>query len=172
MLNHIPEAMTGVEKDDLIKLLKERELECRIHERSYQIWLKVLTPIRWSSISVGVILPSLASVTVFSEIWEANWQIISGSVLLISGIVSGLHSALKCDTHQTESTRMSKRYSLLAENYRELLLLMPNDLYEQAKALGKEYKQLRENTLVTPAQWCEDKARNYLTNKRPSVVIA
>ncbi len=163
--------MTGVEKEDLLKLLRERELECRIQERSYQIWLKVLTPIRWSSISIGVVLPSLASVSVFSKILGSHWQTISAIILLVSGAVSGLHSALKCDAHQTESLRISKRFGLLAESYRELMTLMPDDLFVQAQVLNKEYKNMRENTAVTPAQWCYEKARKLLSPAGNPVLI-
>lgn len=163
--------MTGVEKEDLLKLLRERELECRIQERSYQIWLKVLTPIRWSSISIGVVLPSLASVSVFSKILGSHWQTISAIILLVSGAVSGLHSALKCDAHQTESLRISKRFGLLAESYRELMMLMPDDLFVQAQVLNKEYKNMRENAAVTPAQWCYEKARKLLSPTVNPVLI-
>lgn len=51
----------------LLKLLSQRERQCRIEYRAYGGWLALLTPLRWFTVSGGIVLSALAGATVFSQ---------------------------------------------------------------------------------------------------------
>jgi len=91
--------------DDFIN---RREYECHIQRRSLEMWLGWLNPIRWLMVSVTTILSALAAATVLARtsLWASHYQTYAGLCALGSAILSGLHTNLRCDPHQSEGSRL------------------------------------------------------------------
>mgnify|MGYP006107971443 CR=1 FL=1 len=148
-----------------LDLFKQRKIECHIQQESYSIWLSYLTPLRWVSIIIGVIFPAIVGVAIFAELFGEEWKIWSAIMLLVSGMVSGLHTALKCDSHQSECQRLKKRYEALADKYNDVIILQPKEgVIDIHKNLGNELTELKEETITTPANWCINKAKKTIAN--------
>src|SRR4051794_8000217 len=98
---------------EVFKYFEEKRKQCLIQKLSYEKWLGIITPLRWISIVLGVILPAFVGFSIFIDtglISKDHWKIICTLVLLISSIISGLHTALKWDIHHQECIRLSKQY--------------------------------------------------------------
>ncbi|MBD3630848.1 hypothetical protein [Cyclobacterium sp.] len=139
-----------------------KQRDCLIQKAAYEKWLNVITPFRWFAIIIGVVLPAFLGVTIFVDsgwVNPDNWKIICSTILLLSSIVSGLHTGLQFDSHQQECVRLSKQYESLAHKF-ELARIAHNDeIYSQKKNLSEKYTDLIENTLTTPANWCLRRAK-------------
>src|SRR5258708_24832145 len=88
----------------LLKLLRQRERQCRVEHRAYARWLGLLTPLRWLTVAGGTILSALAGATIFSKpvFLGEQWPIYAGVFALVASILTGLHTALKWATHPAE----------------------------------------------------------------------
>ncbi len=139
------------------KYFDRKRKDCLVQKVAYEKWLAVITPFRWTAIILGVILPAFLSVSIFTDsglVTAENWKLICSSVLLISSIVSGLHTTLKCDSHQQECRRLSKQYEALANKFELVSTYNENEMNNFKNVLGEKYSELIENTLTTPASWC------------------
>lgn len=154
--------MEDTQYDEIIKYFDKKQHECMIQKIAYDKWIGVVSPFRWTSIALGVILPAFLGVSIFTDsglVSVENWKLVCGVVLLTSSIVSGLHTALKFDSHHQECLRLSKQYESLANKF-ELAKTYDRDETELSKKmLSDNLSDLIENTLTTPAQWCINKAR-------------
>jgi hypothetical protein len=96
-----------------ITLLNRRIQQCRVERRAFEMWLARLTPLRWATISGSVILSAIAGATALNDpVWPGNsahW--VSGSCALLAAVLTGLHTAFKCEAHQAECHRMVRFYS-------------------------------------------------------------
>ncbi len=86
---------------DLKERIEERIKLCKIEKRSYQIWLKTLTPANFLLVGVGGVLSLLAGLSIVTEAQlvettTAGWLAVVGAAL------TGLHNRLKSEPHQAE----------------------------------------------------------------------
>ncbi|SEP08470.1 hypothetical protein SAMN05444671_4441 [Flavobacterium sp. CF108] len=154
--------MKEQELQEIKQYFERKKIECLIQKTAYEKWLTVITPFRWMAIALGVILPAFLGISIFTEsglVTMSNWKIICSSVLLISSIVSGLHTALKCDSHQQECLRLSKQYESLANKFEFACTNNQDEIDSQKKILNEKYTELIENTSTTPASWCLNSAK-------------
>lgn len=160
--------MENKQLDEIFSYFDRKQKDCLIQKLSYNNWLKKITPYRWLAIVMGVILPAILGVTIFTDsglISPTNWKYICSSVLLLSSIVSGLHTALKCDSHQQECLRLSKQYESLANKFELAKTLRQEEIENEKKILGEQYSDLIANTLTTPSQNSINKAKMEYENK-------
>ena len=154
--------MDEIQLVEIKKYFTNKQRDCLIQKSAYEKWLNVITPFRWLAIILGVILPAFLGITIFVDsgwVNPDNWKIICSSILLISSIVSGLHTALQFDSHQQECLRLSKQYESLAHKFELAGLSDVEEIYSQKKNLSERYTELIENTLTTPASWCLQSAK-------------
>ena len=148
--------MTKIEKYK--SLYKYKKTECLVRKEAYDIWLGFLTPLKWTSIAIGVIFPAIAGATFFLKVFGDKWEIWAAVILLISAIVSGLHSLLKCDIHQEECKRLTKKYEAMADKYNDAIILEPDNMISLQDELASELRLLKKESITTPMKWCFTRA--------------
>ena len=154
--------------EETLKYFDQKHKECLIQKISYDTWLRLITPLRWGAVILGVILPAFVGVSFFIDsglISKEHWKIICSLVLLVSSIVSGLHTALKCDTHQQECLKLSKQYEALANKFEFAKTYNRNQVEAEAKTLSDKFGDLVGNSTTTPAQWCIDRAAKKVNSR-------
>lgn len=155
---------------EIAKYFEKKQIECMIQKIAYDKWLSVITPMRWTFIALGVILPAFLGISIFTDsgvVTTENWKLICGVVLMLSSIVSGLHTAFKFDSHHQECIRLSKQYESLANKFELAQTYDRSETVLHRKVLSDNLSELLENTLTTPAQWCVKKAtRQYIQTIR------
>lgn len=147
---------------EIQKYLENKKIDCLIQKLACEKWSSTITPFRWLAINLGVFLPAFLGITIFTAsglVTPTNWKLVCSSVLLISSIVSGLYTALKCESHQQECIRLSKQYESLANKFEIALTFNSDEINSQKNTLSDKFSELLENTLTTPASWCVSSAR-------------
>lgn len=104
---------------DLKERIEERIKLCKIEKRSYQIWLKTLTPANFLLVGVGGVLSLLAGLSIVTEAQlvettTAGWLAVVGAAL------TGLHNRLKCEPHQAECMKLANQFAELQTEYERL----------------------------------------------------
>src|SRR5882724_4043769 len=127
----------SIEQTRLLKLLRERERQCRVEHLAYGRWLGILTPLRWVTVSGGTVLSALAGATIFSKtvFVGKQWPIYAGVFALVASVLTGLHTALKCDAHQAECHRLIQLYQSLETGYQAAYALPPADVPSRFREL-------------------------------------
>jgi len=154
--------MEKIEIEKYVSRLKRSKEKCLINIEAYDIWLSVLVPLRWIAITIGVIFPAFAGFAIFSQKLGAEWKVWSAWILLISGIVTGFHTALKCNSHQEECKKLMVRYEALADEYGDAIDNQPDDIKSVYETLGNELYKLKKDSATKPAKWCFSKAKKKL----------
>jgi hypothetical protein len=133
------------------------EQDCRREEMAYRAWLGVLTPLKWTCVSGGVVFSAAAGVSI---LWEAlpHGKAISAALAFSASALTGLHSALKCDAHQSECHRLIQAFRSLGTQYAASKSLGPPERVERRNALNIRLGQLIETATARPASWCYDRA--------------
>jgi hypothetical protein len=154
------------EQTRLLQLFVQRERQCRIEHRAYDIWLSRLTPLKWLTIGGGTILSALAGATVLGkpEFLGAQWPIFGGVCALASSILTGLHTALKCESHQTECHRLIQLFSSLEASFQAAQALPTSQLQEKFKELEPKFEEARMKATASPPAWCRKRAEREITN--------
>jgi hypothetical protein len=148
------------EANSAMALLKERRRECLIQARAYDLWLRVLTPIRWATITSGVVLPAVAGFTLLrgQDIFGIPWTNVSATLTFIASIVAALHNALHCEPHQTECRRLRRRFATMADDFETALSGDEKSLVKKRDDLNARLSQLKQSATEEPPGWCFDKA--------------
>lgn len=133
-----------------IAFLNHRVRQCRVERRALEMWLGRLTPLRWATISGSVILSAIAGATAFNN---AAWRgedvsLITGGCALLAAILTGLHTAFKCEAHQAECHRLVRFYSSLILAYEAVQADPREDLKTRIAALDV---RLQEEVLQASA---------------------
>lgn len=149
------------EASSVIALLKERQRECLIQARAYDLWLRVLTPIRWITVISGVALPAIAGFTLLRghPVFGIPWTNVSATLTFIASLIAALHTALHCEPHQTECRRLRRRFAAMADDFETVLSGDEKSLTKKQADLSERLSQLKENATEDPPGWCFDKAR-------------
>ncbi|HMY51026.1 MAG TPA: hypothetical protein PLD90_15380 [Rhodocyclaceae bacterium] len=149
-----------MKNDTPIDFLIKQRRECQIAGLAYSKWLSFLTPIRWATVVIGVVFPSLAGFSLLSgkAILGIEWKTISAYLVFFSSIVAALHAALHCESHQAECKRLRNRYQALIDEIDNIMMLQPDDLKEAIHKLHNQLKELKENTTEEPPIYYRKKA--------------
>ena len=150
----------------LLNLLRQRERQCRIEYRAYGGWLALLTPLRWFTVSGGIVLSALAGATVFSQpvFLGAQWPIYAGVFALVASILTGLHAALNCDAHQAECHRLIQLYQSLETGYQAASALPSSDIPQHFKELEAKFEDAKLKATASPPTYFRERAERGLTN--------
>jgi hypothetical protein len=130
----------------------KREVDCRVLRRALEMWLGRLTPMRWFTVSGTTILSAIAAATVFNgrDLFGVSFQMIAGVCALGATILSGLHTALKCDAYQAECSRMITVLEGLEAGFQAIELLEPDDHLAAVRDLEKRYEGALAGTTASP----------------------
>ena len=105
-----------------------------IEKRSYEIWLRTLTPANFLLVGVGGVLSLVAGLSIVTEATlvsttVAGWVAVGGAAL------TGLHNRLKCEPHQAECKKLANQFAKLQIEY-------------EALQMEKDQKKLHEGLLA------------------------
>ena len=141
------------------------ERDCEREEMAYRAWLRLLTPLRWTCVSGGVVFSTAAGVSV---LWDGlpHGKVISAILAFSAAILTGLHTRLNCDAHQSECRRLIQAFKSLRDQYKDLGDLRPLEEAEQRKALNKQRAKLKETATAIPATWCYSRADNVMNESQ------
>lgn len=124
-----------------------RERDCLLSRRSYEMWLDILAPIRWIMISGSTVLSLFAGATIVtqSSVFHGHGQVVAGYCALTAGILTGLHTALKCEDYQTECRRLATAYYGLEIAFQAVERFPP----DQRRSFEDELETKYESTVST-----------------------
>ena len=141
---------------DLDQLLTQREVQCRIEQWALEQWLGLLTPFRWLTVGGGTLLSTVAGATVLAkpEAFGTHWPLIGGLCALAASILTGLHTALKCEAHQAECGRLIQVYSALEAAYQAAHVLPPAQRFARQEALESRFEEAKTKaTASAPSRY-------------------
>jgi hypothetical protein len=143
-----------------IKLLQEKRQECLVQAKAFEIWLEFLTPIRWTTIFISIIFPALAGFSLFqgTNIFGINWQHIAAVLTFTASVVAALHTALRCDSHQSACKKLAPLYFALADEFDIAGILDEKAAQKKYTELIKRLADLKRTTTETPIRWAKQKA--------------
>ena len=123
---------------------RRRERDCRIARRALEKWLGFLTPLRWLMVSFTTILSALAAATILGKkpLIGQSYELFAGLCALGSAILSGLHTALRCDPHQAECRHMISQYRGLEAGFQSISDLDEPTASTKLQDLESKYEQL------------------------------
>jgi|SRR3954471_24261652 hypothetical protein len=153
--------MTSVHgEESILNLLHQREQQCRVEYRAYGRWLALLTPLRWVTVAGGTVLSALAGATIFSrpDFLGEQWPLYAGVFALAASILTGLHTALNCDAHQSECHRLIQLYQSLEGRFQAASVLAPDDLRKGFTELEARFDDARTTAMASPPTYFRDRA--------------
>jgi len=103
-------------------------------------------------VSGTTILSAIAAATAFhgKMVFGAEFQTVAGLCALGATILSGLHTALKCDAYQAECSRMINVLEGLEAAFQAIALLDPDDHLAAVRDLEKKYEGALAGTTASP----------------------
>jgi hypothetical protein len=122
----------------------KREIDCRIERHALEMWLGILTPIRWSMVIAMTVLSAIGGATILQKSGSPGPQflLIAGVCTLIASIFSALHTALGCDAHQAVCRRLVSEFRGLESAFEAAQLLTPEQGSAKLRGLEKRYEKL------------------------------
>ena len=101
--------------------ITERIRLCKLERRSYEIWLKTLSPANFLLVGIGGILSLVAGLSIVTEAGLIETKI-AGWIAVLGAVLTGLHNRLKCEPHQAECKRLANQFAGLQTHYERLEL--------------------------------------------------
>lgn len=126
---------------DVTWLFAQRELQCRIEKQALERWLGPLTLLRWATVGLGTLLAAVASATVLGKLFGDQWALIGGLCALAASILTGFHTAFKCEAHQAECRRLIQVYSSLEAAYQAAQVLPLAQRLARHEALEARFEE-------------------------------
>ena len=127
--------------ESLSELLRQREAQCFVKRRAFEMWLHLLTPLRWFAVSGGTLLPLVAGAKVLGTpaLLGGRYELVSSLCALTASAITGLHPAFKCEDHQAECRRMIQVYTSLEAAYQAARALPDPQLQEKLRELETKF---------------------------------
>jgi len=124
------------------ELLKQRQAQCFVKRRAFEMWLHLLTPLRWFAVSAGTLLPLVAGAKILGTpaLLGSRYELVSSFCALAASAITGLHAALKCEDHQSECRRMIQEYLSLEAAYQAARALPDPQPEEKLRDLEARYE--------------------------------
>ena len=140
--------------------------KCEHKQRALEIWLSTLTPFKWLCVGGGTVLPLIAGASLVGKapFFSEYWEIISAGCLLAAAILTGLHTAFRCDPHQSECLRLITIYELLGEKFRKLSKSSAIEAEQKMAELEQRYDDIAIDAGAKAPLWCRLKAERQLSN--------
>lgn len=125
----------------LSELLSQREAECFVKRRAFEMWLHLLTPLRWFAVSAGTLLPLVAGAKILGTpaLLGGRYELVSSLCALAASAITGLHAAFKCEDHQAECRRLIQVYSSLEAAYQAARAMPDPELQEKLRELEAKF---------------------------------
>ncbi|MFQ6029575.1 MAG: hypothetical protein ACE5Q6_19030, partial [Dehalococcoidia bacterium] len=145
--------------------IEERIRECKVERRSYEIWLKYLTPANFLLVGVGGILSLVAGLSIVTEVGLIDAKV-AGWMVVLGVALTGLHTLLKCDPHQAECKRLANQFSALQTKY-EILQLETDEQTkkEQLMSLERDLATIRDGRGASANDFCVTRAKKECENQ-------
>lgn len=152
------------ETEPVRDLLRQWEQECLVEKRALELWLGRLTPLKWTCVGGGVVLPLIAGFTLLGETDALGkyWPLISGALALVAAALTGLHTALKCDPHQAECHRLINAYADIVTSIQSASASDDRSAREQKVEIEARLRETRKSAGAHPTQGCRDRAQKLL----------
>jgi len=160
-INMMSDTAESGERLDLREHFRRRLRECQVEARAYEIWLGLLTPARWLTVIGGILLSAIAGGVVLVAEYRVEgipWRIWGARSAILASVLTGIHTGLHCDTHQTECRRLVQLYSGLATAYEAAPLLPGERLNVKFEELEARFEQAKSEAAASPPQWCRRRA--------------
>jgi hypothetical protein len=137
--------------EEILTFFRQREQQCAIERRALEMWLGLLTPLRWLTVSGGIVFSAIAGATILGkhDLLVGSWPVVGGVCALTASILTGLHTGLKCESHQAECRRLIQVYLSLEAAYQAARLLPPTELALRQSALEERFEQARSNAAAS-----------------------
>lgn len=157
-------------RDQLLLVFEKRERQCRMESRAYQLWLDRITPLKWISVGGGTVLSALAGATVLAQpvLFGSYWSVIGGVLALVSSILTGLHTALKCDAHQAECHRLIQLFASMEAAAQSAPALSAAELPVAWKELESRFQEAIAKATASPPAWCRRKVESEMAHTQHS----
>lgn len=132
---------------ETVNFARRRERDCRVARRALERWLAVLNPIRWVMVSAATILSALAAASILGKtsLLGVHYETFAGLCALGSAILSGLHTSLRCDPHQTECRNLIADYDGLEAGFQSVSILDEPANSAKLAELESKYERIRSS---------------------------
>lgn len=145
---------------ELAKECMRRSESCLYTSTSFFIWLRVLRNCRVAFAAIPLILGSLASWNLLTNVQDADLFIALCS--FFAGLLPSIYLALKLDERLEESKTLAGEFKNLQDAYRQAALVSRYkefaEFESEVAALNQRLEQARSESL-TPPEWCFQCAR-------------
>ena len=142
------------EDTDVTRFLAQRESRCRIERRALERWMRPLTLFKWVTVGLGTLLSTVAGATVLGKLFGDRWALIGGTCALTASLLTGLHTALKCEAHQAECRRLIQVYASLEAAYQAAQVLPLSQRLTRQEALEVWFEDtLAKATVSAPSRY-------------------
>ena len=144
------------------KRIIERIKLCKLERRSYEIWLKTLSPVNFMLVGVGGILSLVAGLSIITEA-ELICTKTAGWIAVVGAALTGLHNRLKCEPHQAECKKLANQFAELQTDY-ERLGLETDEQEKKIQLMAFEQKlaSIRAGRGASPSNSSTEKAKREL----------
>src|SRR6266853_943774 len=124
------------------ELLRQRQAQCFVNRRAFEMWLHLLTPLRWFAVSAGTLLPLVAGAKILGTpaLLGGQYELVSSLCALAASAITGLHAALKCEEHQSECRRMIQVDLSLEAAYQAAEALPDPQIEEELRELEAKFE--------------------------------
>lgn len=149
------------ESNKIVVLLNEKRRECLVQARAYELWLRILTPIRLMTVVSGVALPAIAGFTTLHarDVFGVPWANVCALLTFAASLIATLHTALQCEPHQTECQRLRRRYAAMVDEFDLALSGEERTLRRKEAELTNRLSDLKLHSKDEPPGWILDKAQ-------------
>jgi hypothetical protein len=134
----------------------KREIDCRTQRHALEMWLGILTPIRWSMVIAMTVLSAIGGATILQKFGSPGpwFLLIAGVCTLIASIFSALHTALGCDAHQAACRRLVSEFRGLESAFEAVQVLTQEQANAKLRRLEKRYeKAVAESGALVPVRF-------------------
>ncbi len=123
--------------------IEERIRLCKCERRSYEIWLKTLTPVNFLLVGVGGVLSLIAGLSIVTEASLIGPKV-AGWIAIFGAVLTGLHNRLKCEPHQVACKKLVNQFSELQTDYERLQLeINEQKCMDELKAVEQKLAVIR-----------------------------
>jgi hypothetical protein len=135
-----------------MELIIKREIDCKIQRRALDMWLGMLTPVRWLTVIGATVLSAVAGATILQKPLGSRFGVVVGVCALVASILSALHTALHCDAHQADCRRLISDLRGLESEFEDVRVRGLESLGMELRELDKSYKKaISESVVLAPA---------------------
>lgn len=147
---------------DYNKRIRERLQLCKLERRSYEIWLKTLSPANFLLVGLGGILSLVAGLSIITEAGLIDTKV-AGWIAVLGAALTGLHIRLKCEPHQSECKKLVNQFAELQTDYERLELETDEQERKiQLMSIEQKLSAIRAGRGASPSNSSIEKAKREL----------